>query len=163
MDHKIFRVKKYMIGWEGYFLSFLNMTSLQTKTNKENNKENIAISLLWDMLPPNLEWYFEVSRYEKTDTVFRIWLTEINTIPEDLPEKYHGKKIINSYTREITIDDFPLRGRKWELILKRRFWKFAWVDELLHRNINVVFPGTKMDSEFADFLKEVHRQSRSSD
>lgn len=118
-------------------------------------------SLLWDMLPPELEGYFEVSGHLKTETLFRIWLTEINTIPENLPEKYHGKKVINTYTREITIEDFPLRGRKWELILKRRFWKFEWVDELLRRDINIVFSGTKTDKEFADFLKEVHRQASS--
>ncbi len=111
------------------------------------------------MLPSELEWYFEVSGHLKTETLFRIWLTEINTIPENLSEKYHGKKIINTYTREITIEDFPLRGRKWELILKRRFWKFEGVDELCSRDINVVFSGTKTDKEFADFLKEVHRQA----
>lgn len=75
----------------------------------KSSSKDLALSLLWDMLPSELEGYFEVSGHEKTDTVFRIWLTEINTLPENLLQKYHGKKIINSYTREITLDDFPLR------------------------------------------------------
>ena len=135
------------------------MTSLQIK----KAKEDLATSLLWDMLPPELEGYFEVAWHEKTETLFRIRLTEINTIPEHLPEKYRWKKVVNTYTRDITIEDFPLRWRKGELILKRRFWKFEGVDELLSRDIHVVFSGTKTDKEFADFLKEVHRQASTGD
>jgi hypothetical protein len=137
----------------------MSVSQKNTSSTSDTSKEALMNSLLWDMLPPELEGYFEVSGHKKTETLFRIWLTEINTIPENLPEKYHGKRIINTYTREITIEDFPLRGRKWELVLKRRFWKFEWVDELLHREIDIVFSGTKTDKEFADFLKEVHRQA----
>ena len=131
--------------------------------NSSKSKEkDLATSLLWDMLPPELEGYFVVTGHEKTNTLFRIYLTEINQIPENIPEKYHWKKVINTYTRDFTIDDFPLRWRKGELVLKRRFWKFEWVEELLHRDINIVFSGTKLDQEFADFLKDVHRKSCSS-
>ena len=74
-----------------------------------SSQQDLANTLLWEMLPPELEGYFNISGHEKTDTVFRIWLTEKNIIPEVLPEEYRGKKIVNTYTRDFIMDDFPIR------------------------------------------------------
>lgn len=112
--------------------------------------------LIWALLPDGLEGLFDIENYEKTDQVFRIVLMEKNIVPE-LPEKYHGKKIINTVIKPITIDYFPLKGRKGELILKRRMWQFDGGEGILKREINIVAPGTKLEKEFADFLKEMDR------
>ncbi len=109
--------------------------------------------LLWDMLPEGLEEYFDLESYEKTELRFRIVLIEKNIIPE-LPKKYQGKNIVNTVIKPITIDYFPIKGRKGELIVKRRCWKFENVDQWLKREINICAPGTKLEKEFADFLKE---------
>lgn len=109
--------------------------------------------LLWDMLPDGLEAYFDVESYEKNDTHFRIILLEKNSIPK-LPKDYRGKQIINTVIKPITIDYFPIKGRKGELILKRRCWKFEGVEKWLKREINICAPGTKLEKEFALFLKE---------
>jgi hypothetical protein len=89
--------------------------------------------------------------------VFRIILIEKNKIPDNLASEYQGKKIINTTLESITIDDFPIRGRKGELVIKRRLWKFEGVDRMLKRDIKLTAKGTKLEKEFADFLKELDR------
>lgn len=113
--------------------------------------------LLWAMLPDGLEKYFEIERYEKTDKTFRIVLLEKNEVPL-LPDEYRGKNIINNVIKPITVDYFPIRGRKGEIVLKKRYWKFEGVDEWYKRDINICATGTKLEKEFADFLKEFDRE-----
>ncbi len=74
--------------------------------------------LLWAILPEGLEPYFEAEDFKKTADTFRIVLLEKNEIPTNLPEEYRGKKVINTLIKPITIDDFPIRGRKGELIIR---------------------------------------------
>lgn len=114
--------------------------------------------LLWAMLPEGLEAFFEVEHFEKADTVFRITLAEKNLIPADLPGKYSGKKVINTVLKPITVDYFPLKGRKTEIIVRRRWWQFEDVDEMFRRVIPLCAEGTKLEREFADFLKEFNRE-----
>ncbi|NCP84035.1 MAG: hypothetical protein COW67_01705 [Flavobacteriales bacterium CG18_big_fil_WC_8_21_14_2_50_32_9] len=109
--------------------------------------------LLWDMLPDGLSEYFDIELHEKTEKYFRITLIEKNIVP-NLSKEYQGKPIINTVIKPITIDYFPIKGRKGELVLKRRSWKFEGVDKWLKREIDICVSGTKLEKEFADFLKE---------
>ena len=120
-------------------------------------------ALLWAMLPEGLEPYFEVEGYEQTETKFQIRLIEKNILPEALPDEYHGKKVINTVLKTMIFDDFPIRGKKGEIVLKRRMWKFEGVDKMLKRDINLLAPGTKIEKKFADFLKEFYRAFPDSD
>lgn len=114
--------------------------------------------LVWAFLPEGLEEYFEIESFEKTDRRFRIVLIEKNVVPEDLSEEYRGKRVINSVLNGFTMDDFPIRGRKGELSLKRRSWKFEGVEKMLTRKIDLCIEGTHLEKEFADFLKELDRE-----
>jgi hypothetical protein len=110
--------------------------------------------LLWAILPQGLEEFFDVKSFEKTQNNFRIILVEKNTVPANLPDKYKGKNIINTVLDDIIIDDFPIRGRKGEIVLKRRSWKAEGVDKMLKRDIKLCADGTRLEKEFADFLKD---------
>jgi len=114
-----------------------------------NTQSNPLHALLWAMLPEELKEYFEITGHEKTDTHFRIFITEKN-----IPPCTGGKLVVNTLLKTITIDDYPLRGRKCELIIQRRYWKLADTDKLLKRNISIAREGTKLACEFANFLKE---------
>lgn len=114
-------------------------------------------ALIWAMLPDGLEEFFDIERYEKTVSVFRIVLIERNIIPA-LPEEYRGKKVINTLIKPFTVDFFPIKGRKGELILKRRMWQFEGLPHMLKREINICAEGTHLEKEFADFLKEFNRE-----
>ncbi len=109
--------------------------------------------LVWAMLPEGLEEYFDVEGFEKDDLRFRIILVEKNKIPTDLSDEYRGKKVVNTVLNDILLEDFPVRGRKGEILFRRRSWKFEDVDRMLVRKIALTFPGTKISLEFADFLK----------
>jgi len=109
--------------------------------------------VFWAMLPKDLDMFFDLDDYEKTENTFRLVLKEKPMIPSDLSKKYHGKKIIDSTLNNIIIDDFPIRGRKGELVLKRRSWKFEGVDQWFKRDIKLCAEGTKLEREFASFLK----------
>lgn len=117
----------------------------------------IERDLIWAMLPDGLEGFFEIERYEKGEKVFRIVLVEKNIIPL-LPEEYCGKRVINTVIKSFIVDFFPIKGRKCELILKRRLWQFAGVEKMLKRDIEICVEGTHLEKEFAVFLKELDRE-----
>lgn len=114
--------------------------------------------LLWMVLPEGLEEYFEVQEFEKDDKRFRIVLLEKNILPKEMPAEYHGKKVINTVLNDIQMDDFPIRGRKCEIVLRRRWWKFEGVERMLMRSIDIFQPGMRFSKEFAAFLKELDRK-----
>ncbi len=117
--------------------------------------------LLWAMLPEGLEEWFDVESHSVTDKKFKIVLIERNIVPE-LAGKYKGGRIENTILKPITVDFFPIRGRKGELIIKRRMWKVKGVKTWLKRDVKICNPGTQLEQEFADFLKERGKYAPSS-
>ena len=73
---------------------------------------------------------------------------------KDNPPIKENQKIIARKFHDITITDFPLRGRRTLLTFRRRYWKIEGQKEYLKRDIPLAFPGTQLEKEFADFLKE---------
>lgn len=114
--------------------------------------------LAWAMLPDGLEPYFDIQGFEKDELKFRIILVEKNIIPSDLPEKYHGKKTISSVLNDLLIDDFPIQGKKGEILIRKRSWKFEGVEGTYSRNLEFCFEGTRVSKKFAAFLKEFDRE-----
>lgn len=109
-------------------------------------------SILELFLPKGtLEW-FDVLEGSKDEENIYIILQEKNISP--LTEKDKDKKVTAVDFKEITITDFPVRGRRTLLTFKRRYWKVEGQKEYLKRDIKLSFPGTQLEKEFADFLKE---------
>ena len=73
---------------------------------------------------------------------------------KDRPPIKENQKIIARNFHEIAITDFPLRGKRTLLTFRRRYWKIEGQKEYLKRDIQLSFPGTQLEKEFADFLKE---------
>jgi len=73
---------------------------------------------------------------------------------KDKPPVRENQKIIARKFHDITITDFPIRGRRTLLTFRRRYWKIEGQKEYLKRDIPLAFPGTQLEKEFADFLKE---------
>lgn len=101
-----------------------------------------------------LEW-FDIKGCSKEKTDVRIILEEKNIPP--ITEELKDKKIISKGFYDITITDFPIRGRKALLTFRRRRWRAEGRKELLKRDIKLCFPGTQLNKEFADFLKDKSR------
>lgn len=117
----------------------------------ENLKEMISF-----FLPEGLLDYFDLVNIKKLDWRLSIKLQEKDNIPE-IPEELRGRKITSKWYKDFLVEDFPIRGRRTTLHLRRRVWKIEWVKKLLKRDIPVTFPSTKLNKEFADFLKGADR------
>src|SRR3989338_2424597 len=74
---------------------------------------------------------------------------------KDLPpltEANKNKKITARKFHDITITDFPLRGKRTLLTFRRRYWQIEGEETYLKRDIQLCFPGTQLEQEFARFL-----------
>ena len=78
---------------------------------------------------------------------------QITLEEKDDPPTLENQKIIARKFHDITITDFPIRGRRTLLTFRRRYWKIEGWKEYLKRDISLSFPGTQLEKEFADFLK----------
>lgn len=112
--------------------------------------------LLATFLPAGILKWFEIKKLENDGKKVRITFEEKNIVPE-VPEKHRGKKLTSKSFKRLLIDDFPIRGKKAEIVFLRRRWKIEGEKELLKRDIQLNVPGTTLAKDFADFLKELSR------
>ncbi len=97
------------------------------------------------------EW-FAITDGKTDEKNTYITLTEKDIPP--LTNENKNKKIIAKKLHDITVTDFPLRGKRTLLTFRRRYWKLEGQKEYLKRDIKLMFPGTQLEQEFAAFLKE---------
>ncbi len=108
------------------------------------------------LLPQEIFEYFDVTHIFQDATTIRLHLEELNLHPQE----YQTDKLISKgFLPESTIQDFPVRGKAFFLIVKRRKWLNETIDEIVTRNWELVNEGTRMTKEFAAFLKEFSRHS----
>jgi hypothetical protein len=108
------------------------------------------------ILPESICEYFELTKLNKDDQkeVMDLYLQEINTIPQE----YSNNKLTSKgFFEEVTIQDFPLRGYKVFLHVKRRRWLNEDTGQVVFRNWDVIAKGTRITKDFAAFLKEISR------
>lgn len=112
-------------------------------------------SILELFLPKEtLEW-FDLVHGEKNGDAVRITLEEKNIPP--LTAQHENKTILSKGFFDITVSDFPIRGKQSLLTFRRRHWHVDGERQLLKRDIKLVFPGTQLETEFASFLKDGSR------
>lgn len=108
-------------------------------------------SVLALILPQGvLNWFDVVEGKLEGDKVLII-LEEKNLPP--VTEENKDKKIISKGFKDITITDFPIRGKRTLVTFRRRYWKVEGQDSYLKRDIKIDFSGTQLEKEFALFLK----------
>lgn len=112
----------------------------------------IDSSILEIFIPEGTLDWFNLIKAEKDEDNIKIVLEEKNLPP--VPDKFKNKRIISKGFYDITITDFPIRGRRALLTFRRRRWQIEGEKELLKRDIKFNFPGTQLEKEFANFLKE---------
>jgi hypothetical protein len=103
------------------------------------------------IFPEGIYEWFELTKGKCDEKTASIILTEKDIPP--LTEEDKDKKIIARKFHDITITDYPLRGKKTLLTFRRRYWKIEGQKEYLKREIQLVFPGTQLEKKFAVFLK----------
>ena len=111
----------------------------------------IEQSVLRLIFPEKVFEWFEVVDGTKDDKEVRIVFEEKNVPP--ITERQKHKTVLSKGFTDITITDFPIRGRQTFLTFRRRYWQIEGESGLLKRDIKLTFPGTQLEKEFTDFLK----------
>lgn len=106
------------------------------------------------LLPEFLIEYFDITGISNIDDVLHISFEEKNIIPDEFKERTLNSK---GFLPEITVEDFPLRGKPVKLHIKRRRWLDMKSQETLQRDWNLIAKGTRMTQDFAEFLKKISR------
>jgi len=104
------------------------------------------------IFPVGLFEWFELIEGHSDDENISITLQEKDIPP--LTDITKNKTIIARKFHDVTITDFPLRGKRTLLTIRRRYWKIKDQEAYLKRDIQLCFPGTQLEKEFALFLKE---------
>ena len=112
------------------------------------------LELLKLFLPDLLVEHFELTRANSEEETLHLYFEEFNKPPIE-----HSSKTLISkgFHDEITVQDFPLRGKKVFLHIKRRRWTDKQTHGIVQRDWNLVSKGSRMTEEFAAFLKEISR------
>jgi hypothetical protein len=105
------------------------------------------------LLPEVLVKYFKLSTHKIEQEQLHFYFEEYNKIPKEYGV---GNAVSKGFYPEITVQDFPLRGKQVYLHIKRRRWQDNISKEVVMRDWDLVAKGTRMTSDFATFLKQVH-------
>ena len=105
-------------------------------------------------LPEGILDYFDLTSISATEEGYSIYVEE-KLLP---PPEYLGHRLTSKgFYEEVTIKDFPIRGKACFLKVKRRRWQNETLDRVVSRDWELAAKGTRMTKEFASFLKAVHR------
>jgi len=115
---------------------------------------DFTTDLLPLFLPQVLVDYFKLMSHSKQGEVLHLYFEE----SADKPTEYSSLKLHSKgFHKEITIQDFPLRGLHVYLHIKRRRWIDIDTNTIIERDWSLVAQGTRITTEFAAFLKELNR------
>jgi hypothetical protein len=112
------------------------------------------IELLKLILPEFLIENFNLTSFKNSEENLHLYFEEKANAPKEFDSVELASK---GFVDEITIQDFPLRGKFVYLHIKRRRWTNKNTGEIVKRDWNLVAKGTRMTQEFAAFLKEINR------
>lgn len=114
----------------------------------------LSLDLLKFILPEMLIEHFDLVRHTHQNEELHLYFEERNIAPKEVKNQL---VIAHGFHKEISIQDFPLRGNTVYLHIKRRRWLDKKTKQIIQRDWNLVAQGTRMTGEFAAFLKEISR------
>ena len=115
---------------------------------------NLSLDLLKLLLPELLITHFDIVSHSIEQDSVHLYFEEKKDTPQ---EEKHRNLIAHGFHKEITVQDFPLRGKKVFLHIKRRRWLDKTTRKAVQRDWNLVAQGTRMTIEFSAFLKALSK------
>lgn len=109
-------------------------------------------TLITLLLPEGILEYFDLVNVSKGSKHLTIYLEEKNIVPSEYQKEPVESK---GFVPEISIQDFPIRGQKVTLNVKRRRWEIKSSGAIITRDWDIVQKGARMTTEFATFLKGI--------
>lgn len=114
--------------------------------------EGLYADLLKAFLPAGVLEFFDLTGIDTKGEQITIRLEEKNLLPDQFKgQPFHSKGFLPA----VLIEDFPIRGNKVILQIKRRRWEHQQSGEIITRDWTLVQKGTKMTADFAAFLKQI--------
>ena len=105
-------------------------------------------------MPELLIAHFDITKHETKQDVLHLYFEE----KKDIPKEFSSAMVIShGFHKEVKVQDFPVRGKRVYLYIKRRRWMDKQTKEVVQRDWNLVAQGTRMTVEFAAFLKVLDR------
>ena len=102
------------------------------------------------LLPEGTLDYFALVDVKESVNEIVIYLEEKNLVPE----QYVGEGTESKgFYDPVVVQDFPLRGKKVYLNIRRRRWILKKSNEYICRNWRMLAEGTRMTQDFAFFFK----------
>lgn len=129
---------------------FINLASKKYLYMEQN--------ILQFLLPPELIKYFdllsitELSQTKEKPAHILLKLKEKNIyrpLKDEQVTDYEAKGV----TSEMTIQDFPLRGKPVYINIQRRSWRHKQTKKIVRNQYNFKADGVKISKELSDFLK----------
>ncbi len=111
---------------------------------------DILTSLSRLLLPAEVFEYFTITDISDNGTVVNIFLEEKDIIHQPVSGHEYEK---NGFYEMMTIQDYPIRGKKALLNIKRRRWIDRTTGKSVGNDYKLVAEGTRHSVEFAAFLK----------
>lgn len=105
------------------------------------------------LLPEGTLDYFIISDVKESSTEIVIYLEEKNEVPEEYSKMKMESK---GFYDPVVVQDFPVRGKKLFLNIRRRRWIVKEDGRYVSRNWKLVAEGSRMTHEFAFFLKGLY-------
>ena len=129
---------------------FDKIVSLRTTNHYQLWKPTVIVSFL---LPEGTLDYFSISDVKESSTDIVIFLEEKN----EAPCEYSNMKVESKgFYEPVVVQDFPIRGKKLFLNIRRRRWIVKDDGRYVNRNWKLVAEGCRMTHDFASFLKELY-------
>lgn len=117
---------------------------------KATELKSAELQLLELILPEGILDYFEITSVKNIGIGYEVYLEE----KPDIPSIYVGRALrCHGFHQEQTIHDFPLRGKVFDLKVKRRRWLDTETNQVVSRDWELMAKGTRFTQEFASFLK----------
>ncbi len=110
------------------------------------------IELARYFLPEGILEYFDIVDHKSTSEKIHFYLEEKNILPQEYQSEIAQSK---GFLPQITVEDFPLRGKSVLLHIKRRRWTLVNTGTIIKRDWNLIAKGTRITNEFASFLKDI--------
>lgn len=104
------------------------------------------------LLPQGILDFFELTNVTQTDIGLQLYLKEKNIVPSEYQEQKLESK---GFLPGIMVQDFPIRGQKVNLHIKRRRWEVMDTGEIITRDWKLVSKGARITTEFGNFLKGI--------
>lgn len=102
------------------------------------------------LLPEGTLDYFDLVDVKESVNEVVFYLEEKNIVPEKYTDQDTESK---GFYDPVIVQDFPLRGKKVFLNIRRRRWLLKKHNEYISRNWRMVAEGTRMTQDFASFFK----------